>query len=74
MGASSSRCGDLVGGFCGTGVESGGLDSLKLLSSSSIWFIFVYATMIMILSMDTTGFFYISIFSSRYKHLKKCSC
>ena len=26
MGASSSLCGDLVGGFCGAGVDSGGLD------------------------------------------------
>ena len=26
MGAISSHCGDLVGGFCGTIVDSGGLD------------------------------------------------
>ena len=55
MGASISHCGDLVGGFCGGGVESRDLDSLQLLSSSSLWIDFVYAMMKMILNMHTTG-------------------
>ena len=55
MGASISHCGDLVGGFCGAGVESGGLDSLQLLSTSSLWLAFVYAMMIMIMGMHTAG-------------------
>ena len=55
MGASRSHCGDLVGDLCGAGVESGGLDRLQILSSSSLWVDFVYAMMIIILSMHTTG-------------------
>ena len=55
MGESSSHCRDLVGGFCGAGVESGGLEILQLLSSSSLWLVFVYEMMILILIMNTTG-------------------
>ena len=55
MGASRSHCGDLVGDLCGAGVESGGIDRLQILSSSSLWVDFVYAMMIIILSMHTTG-------------------
>ena len=31
MGEIRYNCGDLSGGFCGAGVESGGLDSLQIL-------------------------------------------
>ena len=55
MGESSYHCGDLIGGFCGAGVESGGLDILKLLYCSSLWFDFYYAMLIMIMSMHTTS-------------------
>ena len=53
MGESNSHCGDLVGVFCGAVVDSGGLDSLHILSSSSLWLSFVYLMMILILSMHT---------------------
>ena len=55
MGAISSLCGDLVGGFCGAGVKSEGLDSLKILSSSYLYLALVYSTMIMILIMHKIG-------------------
>ena len=55
MVASSSHCGDLVGGLCGSGVDSEGLDILQLLSSSSLWLTFAYAKMITIMSMHKTG-------------------
>ena len=54
MGSTRYNCGELVGGFSGSVVESGGLDIFQLLSSSSIWLYLVYATMIMILRMNTT--------------------
>ena len=49
-GASIFHYGDFVGGFCGSEVESGGLDSFQILSSSYIWLVFVYAMPIMIMS------------------------
>ena len=55
MGSSSYHCGDLVVGFCGTGVESIGLEIFQLLSSSSLWLEFFYAIMITILRIHTTG-------------------
>ena len=50
-----SHCRDLVEGFCGAVVESGGLDILHLLYSSSLWLEFVYAMVKTILSINTTG-------------------
>ena len=55
MGASISHCVYLVGGFCGAGVYSGGLDSLNLLYHSSLLLAFFYAIMIMSLSINATG-------------------
>ena len=55
MGEISSHCGDLVVGFCGAGVDSGGLDRLHLLSSSSLCISLVYAMMIMVMIIHTTG-------------------
>ena len=55
MGTGSSQCGDIVGGFYGTGVYSGGLEILQILYSYSLWLAFVYEIMIMILSMHTTA-------------------
>ena len=55
MGASSAHCGEIVGGLCGAGAESGDLDILQLLSSSSLWIHFVCSLIIMILNMHTTG-------------------
>ena len=55
MVARISHCGDIVGGFCGDKLESGGLESLQLLYYSYIYLAFVYAIMTMILSMHTTG-------------------
>ena len=55
MGSSSSHCGDLVGGLCVSVVDSGVLDIFHLISSSYLWLAFVYAMIIMILSMHTTG-------------------
>ena len=55
MGSRSSHCGDLVGGFCGAEVDSGGLDSLHLLSSSSLYISFAYSMLIIILIIHTTG-------------------
>ena len=54
MGERISQCVELVGAFCGAGVEIGGLENLHIFTSSSIWLAFVYAMMIMILIMHTT--------------------
>ena len=55
MGASRSHCVDLVGGFCGAVVYSGGLDRLNLLYHSSLLLAFFYAIMIISLSIHATG-------------------
>ena len=56
MGQRISHWGDLVGFFCGAGVDSGGLEISHILSSSSLWIQFFYVMTRMILSMHTTGF------------------
>ena len=49
MGENSFQRGEIVVGFCGLGVDSGGLESLQILSSSYLWIEFVYARMNIIL-------------------------
>ena len=55
MGTSRSHCAELLGSFCSSEVDRGGLHSLEIYSSSSLWIAFIYAMMIIIMSIHTTG-------------------